>query len=137
MKILQSALVAVLVAFSANAAARSSVPVIDIGDVAVLTSSGKVIEAEQVRRAILLAASMKNWTLGAPSEGKMTATLHVRAKHTVVVEIAYSAEKYSIRFLNSVNMNQEVREGQTLIHPNYNKWVLELSDSIRRNLFGL
>ena len=137
MGMLKFAFLGFVAMLSLHAVARSSIPVIDLHDVAVLTSSGKVIEAEQVRRAILLAANMKNWTLGAPSDGKMIAALHVRGKHTITVEIAYTADKYSIRFLSSVNMNQEVRDGQTLIHPNYNRWVLDLSDTIRRNLFGL
>jgi hypothetical protein len=62
--------------------------------------------------------------------GKLMARLQVGRKrtHVVVVEIAYSAEKYSIQYRNSVHMNY--RDSDKTIHTSYNAWVKELATQI-------
>ncbi len=133
-KLLASIVVALLVATS-SAYARSPVPIVDIENVAVATGSGKTVTTEEVKKAIIAGASANQWEIAQNASG-MTATLRVRGgKHTVVVAITYSADKYSLRYLESVNMNYGKNlEGQAVIHPFYNRWVQQLSDSIRSEL---
>lgn len=116
------------------AVARDSVPIVNYDNVAVATSSGKAASAEQVRQAITAAAAGKGWTVAEQGDGKLQATIVVRGKHTVVVDIAYAADKYALTYKDSINMNLIERDGQKLIHPFYNKWVQTLKEAIRLEL---
>lgn len=119
---------------AAPAVARDSVPIVNYDNVAVATSSGKAPDAEQVRQAIAAAAAGKGWTVAPAGDGKLQATIVVRGKHTVVVDIAYAADKYALTYKDSTNMNFIERDGQKLIHPFYNKWVQTLKEAIRLEL---
>ena len=119
---------------AAPAIARDSVPIVNYDNVAVATSSGKAPEAEQVRQVITATAAGKGWTVAPAGDGKLQATIVVRGKHTVVVDIAYAADKYALTYKDSTNMNFIERDGQKLIHPFYNKWVQTLKEAIRLEL---
>lgn len=139
--------------------ARETVPIINHDDVLVASGSGKALTADQVREAIVSAARANKWIISkAADQNLLSATLVVNGKHTVVVSIPYSAEKFSIRYQSSNNMNYNVKsppaEGSTdltkinsparslqadtpMIHPGYNKWVSALLQSIRLELTKL
>lgn len=137
MNILKSAFFILGAVLSLNAAGRTSVPIVNYDNVAIATSSGKPLQAVQVGQAIQAAAGAKNWTIATQSDGNLLATLVVRNKHTIVVEIAYAADKYSLKYKSSVDMNYAARDGQPVIHPFYNRWVQELKDSIDAALIKL
>ena len=133
-----------LVASPANAQ-RTPVSIVNYPNVTIAASGGGSAQAGQVKKAIQEAANIKGWTLADEPGSKMLATLVVRNKHTVMVEIAYSAQRYSLRYRDSVNMNYHaeakydsrlpgVRNGYAqrgpVIHPAYNTWVRELKDAI-------
>jgi hypothetical protein len=87
-----------------------------------------------VKRAILTAGSADKriiWDINEEKEGHFVAKLVVRGKHTVVVDIFYSATRLSIKYRDSINLNHEKdKEGPGLIHPNYNRWVDDLLRAI-------
>jgi hypothetical protein len=56
-------------------------------------------------------------------------TLNLRT-HTAMVDIPFTASTYSIVYKSSVNLDQQ---GAT-IHQNYNGWVQNLDQAIRRQL---
>ncbi len=136
-------------------AQRLPVPLVNHPDVPVATSSGKSVQVEQVKEAIQSAAKAKGWALAYELSGKMLATLVVRNKHTVVVEVAYSADRYSLMYRDSVNMKYaahaqsdgRINSANTgyirsnydgpVIHPFYNSWVQEFKDAIRVALLKL
>ncbi|MDZ7918787.1 hypothetical protein [Rhodoferax sp.] len=120
-----------LVLMSGAAMARQSVPVVNFENVAITSASGKTPSAEAITQAIKLASAAKGWTIVADAGSALSATLVVRDKHTISVQISTAGDKYSIRYKASVNMNAEERAGQMEIHPNYNKWVKDLNDAIR------
>lgn len=152
-------LVLFALALCGSAAARETVPIVDYNDVAVSTGSGKTPTADQVRDAIIAAAKSRQWSINkVQNENRLTATLIVRGKHTMVVSIPYAADKYSIKYLESVNMNYALSDapmegstdltkintpaktlpaGTPMIHPNYNKWVQMLAQSVRAELSRL
>jgi len=134
MKFFKSAVLVFAAILSLNAIARDSVPIVNYDNVAVATNSGKAPNAEQVRQAITAAAASKGWTVAPAGDGKLQATIVVRGKHTVVVDIAYAADKYALTYKDSINMNLIERDGQKLIHPFYNKWVQTLKEAIRLEL---
>ena len=126
-----------LLATAFVAQAREAVEIIDYLDNAVVTGSGKTITADQVKNAIVSAAQSRNWqTTRAPKGDGMQAVLQVRGKHTVVVDITYSAQTYSIKYQSSSNMKyrQLPDTGARVIHPFYNRWVAELREAIRMEL---
>ena len=115
---------------AAPAIARDAVPVINYDNIAVATSSGKAPAVEQFKQALLTAAGARGWEIAQQADGTLQATLNVRGKHSIVVEIAYSDAKYSLTYKGSVNMKYGQRDGQPVIHPFYNKWVQDLKEAI-------
>lgn len=119
------------------AIARAPVPIDNYENIAVATSSGKPLQIEQVKQAIQAAAAVKGWTIAYQADGSLLATLNVRNKHTITVELPYSVEKYSLRYKGSTAMKYGQRDGIPVIHPYYNKWVQEFKETIRIELLKL
>jgi hypothetical protein len=136
--------------------AREPVPIIYYNDIAIVTGTGKPITSEQVRTAITTAATAHKWEIAkSPNQDLLSATLRVRDKHTVVVSIPYSVEKFSIKYESSINMKYSPIDttpsykpggisasGPTpvstpMIHPYYNRWIQELMQSIKLELTKL
>lgn len=139
MKSLLSALALVLsLAVSSPVWARASVPIENLPNNLAVAASGKVLTLDEVKRTIQMAAMLKNWSLEDKGPGAMVATLNVRGKHTIVVDVSYTASSYSFTYNNSaVNMNYTQDGGQGVIHPNYNKWVQDLRKAIQIELLKL
>jgi len=122
-------LTVVTLVFAAGVQARNA-PIVNPEKIAVTTSSGKAVSAEDVRKAIVVAGTSKGWAISNAGDGKtLRATLVVRV-HTVAADIEYSATEYSIRYKDSVNM--DYKDGT--IHPNYNRWIQNLVTAIRTEL---
>jgi hypothetical protein len=126
-------LLALLSAAGAQAQ-RQPVPVINYENQLVARTDGKSISAGDVRQAIQNAASAHQWRLAPAGDSHMQATLVVRNKHTVVVDVEYGPEKFSVRYLNSINMKAGKQNGQDVIHPFYNRWVQTFLEAIRMEL---
>lgn len=148
-------IVAASALFCSAAHARPTVPVINHLDVPVMTSSGNPVTADQVRDTIAKAAEKKGWAvMRSPNSELLSAKLVVRNKHTIIVSISYSAERFSIKYQDSINMNYSLSDGPQntgsymqytetasgtpagtpLIHPFYNNWVNDLLKSISEEL---
>jgi len=137
-----SAAAAVLVAgvlWSSHAQARSSVAVVEHENIAVTTGSGKPATADRVKQAITEAAASTKykWTIANGDNGALIATTLVRGKHTVAVNVIYSATQYSITYRSSENMNFDMDKGVAKIHPYYNTWVQQFVDAINAKLHNL
>jgi len=117
--------------------ARNPDLVKNFNDINVATSSGKPLQAEQVKQAIVQAGKAKGWTVSTLSDNRLLATINVRGKHTVSVEIPYSSNKYSLLYKDSTNLHHAVCEGHAYIHPSYNKWVNTLQREIQSKLMDL
>lgn len=151
MKHIKSAVLMFATLVSLNAIARTPVPIINYDNISVATSSGKTLQLEQVKQAIQSAAGAKAWSIAIQADGKLLATRNERNKHFIVVEIEYSADKYSLKYKDSTNMkfgdapqpdpssfqNPTIAPGSKVIHPYYNKWVQEFRDAIRVELLKL
>lgn len=105
-------------------------PVQNISDELISTSySGRQLDMSDVEAAILQGAKNKRWSARVITPGLIEAAISVRS-HRAIVEIPYTAEYYSIKYKHSENLDYQDGE----IHRNYNKWVLNLSASIQRQL---
>ena len=109
-----------------------------IENILITTTSGKSLSKEQVKQSIILAATAAKWTATTSADGQIVATLNVRGKHTLIVEIPYSTQHYTVRYKDSENLNHGMEELEQnnyrpveVIHPNANKWMAQLKDAIR------
>lgn len=129
---LRSLTILIVSVFLATAAqAREAVPIINYENQLV----AKPLTIDQVKQAIVTAAAMNSWTITkGPTENSVTATLVVRNKHTVIVNITYSKENFSVVYAGSINMKYQPNAGTGIIHPFYNKWTRDLVDTIQANL---
>lgn len=91
--------------------------------------SANPVPAAQVKTAIMNAGISLGWQMAEVRPGLIQGTLNLR-KHTAVVDIPYSATKYSIVYKSSVYLDEI--DGQ--IHRNYNSWVQNLSKKIGTEL---
>ena len=123
-----------LVLLATPALARSPVPIVDFKDQAIVMVGGKTPTDAQVRDAIIRASAALGWSLAPDGDGKFIATLVVRNKHTVVAEVTYSPEKYSVVYKSSINMKYDVKNGVPVVHPFYNDWAKKLVDAIRAEI---
>src|SRR6218665_3128284 len=87
-----------LVFVAGPASARRLVPIIHHSDIAATASSGNTLTPRQVNQAIMVGAAAKGWTTAEQGDGQLLATVNVRGKHTVMVLIAYTSEKYSLTY---------------------------------------
>lgn len=132
---LAAALALALVA--APALARNSVPLKDFTNQPITAATGKALTVEQVKAAIVRGASERGWALKEISPSEFEATIVVRGKHTVGVNITYDTKVFSIRYRTSEEMAYKIEDGQPVIHPKYNDWVGNLSSDIRKELARL
>lgn len=111
MNFLKSVLLSLLATAAIHAQAqRMPVPVVDFKDIPVSESTPKKLTLEQVKQAISAAATVDRWDVVQVSEGLMRATFSKENnKHTVVVDIPYTAESYSFIYKDSTNMKAEPR----------------------------
>ena len=114
------------------AACQTLVPVYTVNDAAISTSSGKHLNAGQVRSAIITAGTSLGWHVVDAGPGRLEGTLHLRT-HTAVVDIPYSGAKYSILYRSS----EDLQAADGKIHKNYNGWVQNLDRQIRTEISRL
>lgn len=85
----------------------------------------------QVGKIIGDACMELNWQPKKLDNNTIQARIVVRNKHTVIVNIPYTNNSYSIEYSSSINMDEKP-DGK--IHRNYNNWVKNLSDKINIKL---
>ncbi|QYJ74635.1 hypothetical protein [Shewanella sp. FJAT-52076] len=108
----------------------TSKPVLDLDDLLVPVSrSGATMPLEKVEQSILTATRKRGWVSRVVEPGLIEAQISVRS-HGANVLIPFNQHSYSIHYKDSANLDFD--EGS--IHRNYNKWVHNLSKSIRVEL---
>ena len=96
-------------------------PVYTVTEANFLGSAPLSRRADQIRRA----AIRRNWAVQDTRAGAMRATFNARGNQAVV-EITYTRDSFSIRHLESSNLNFNGTE----IHRAYNGWVQDLERGI-------
>ena len=133
MKAIKFIVFALAVLASGAVLARASVPVVDLPDQPVTTASGKALSVDEVQQTIRSAAEARKWVVVTQPDGRLAASYSWNGnKHTIVINIACQADRYSLTYKDSVNMNYATNlDGKAMIHPHYNRFVGELRDAIR------
>ena len=127
---MKNIIVATVIAVAVGGCMRIA-PIVKVEDVQVVAPNSKPTAA-QVRQSIIAAGTSLGWKITDAGPGKLEGTLSLRT-HTAVVDIPYSATKYSIVYKSSQNLN----ESAGTIHTNYNGWVENLDRTIRTELSRL
>lgn len=130
MSIIKSGIIVLGVSLAVGLGACATKPIFNVNDTTI--ASGKTLQPSQVRQAIVTAGSALGWKIVDLKPGLLEGTLRLR-DHTAVVEIPYTASKYSIVFKSGVNLGE--KDGQ--IHKNYNGWVQNLDKGISAALASL
>jgi hypothetical protein len=107
--------------FLAPAPAWADTEVIAWNNVVAHTGSGKPATADEIKRAFVVAAAKRGWTVTEAGPGTMTLTLVLRT-HTLVMDLAYEDGKYSLSYKNSINLDYKDTNGKKTIHRNYVNW---------------
>ena len=124
-----------LSALVAASSVNAKQPILNIVDRPVsLNADGEVLTIGEVRFAILEGCTEHRWRVRDQGEHMLVATLRVRAKHLAEVEIPYSKEHYSIKYLSSENLDYSGWHQR--IHRNYNRWVQMLTETIDRSILN-
>ena len=113
----------VVIALFFVGACGSTAPIMNVDNAVIIGD----LDKEQVRMAIVKAATNRGWVIADRNEHEMVATITLRS-HKAEVRIPYSEKAYSIVFVSATNLDH--RNGR--IHPNYNRWVNNLNTDIRR-----
>ena len=114
------------------AVACAPTPVMNIDDAAVVANKPAVTQ-EDVGKAIIRAGAALNMQMVIVRPGVINATYAPRGDFSAVMEIRYTAQKYSIHYKDSQNLNYD----GTNIHRNYNGWVQNLDRNIKAQLSTL
>jgi hypothetical protein len=101
-------------------------PVQDIVDAPVVEPAGGAkLTADQVKLAFRRAGASLGWQIKEVQPYLLEGTLYLRT-HMAQVNIPYSAERYSIVYKDSKNLDYDGKS----IHSNYNSWVQNLDRAI-------
>lgn len=129
MNVIRALMCLALLAASPAFAARGSVPMQEFDDLPITTAGGKQPSADQIRKAIVQGAAGKDFTAAAQPGNKVKLTYSKR-DHTLVVEVTFTPKSYSIKYVDSTNLGYGMQDGKAVIHPNVNRWLNNLRQSI-------
>jgi len=124
-----------LLSIAGAAHGRGAIPVENFENEAIAAASGKALTLDEVARALRQAAPKRGWRIEDAGPGKALATLEVRGKHTIRVDVAYTEKSISLLYKDSINMKYGTDDaGKPVIHPFYEKWVRNLLKDLRAEL---
>jgi hypothetical protein len=87
------------------------------------------LPVNDVEAAIYEGCNRRKWIPSKVRDGDIEATLYLRS-HVAVVDIVYDKDSFQVHYVRSENLNYKQRDGEELIHPNYNAWVKNLTADI-------
>lgn len=118
-----SALVLAVALHSSAAMARTA----DMYDVPkVLAVAATPLDARQVRDRIVAGSQSLGWSVTSEEPGRLELSYDKQGKHQVTVAVHYDPTGYKIDYVRSFNLNYVEQDGVRKIHPNYNRWILNL-----------
>jgi hypothetical protein len=95
----------------------------------VVVTPGKTATNDNVRDAILRAGAGLGWQMRAAGPGVVAGSIALRG-NSANIEVRYNPKTYDIVYKSSTGL--ESQGGQ--IHKNYNGWIENLNNAIRREL---
>lgn len=124
-------ILAVAIAAASVAASARDAPLKDPGRIELGAVSGQASTPAKMRQALVLAGASRGWTVVGDEPGRLKLNFNKGDKHRVTVQVSYDERGFDIRYVDSYNLNHGQRDGQVMIHPNYNRWVNNLAQDTR------
>lgn len=107
-------------------------PIVDIDNSQYLERSQKMTKVES---AITKGAATKGWRVKKLKNGLLEASITIRNKFLVVVDIPYTSKGYKINYKKSTNLKYDPQT--KTIHKNYNGWIKNLVNNIDYELSNI
>ena len=103
------------------------------------TDVGCELNDEQMLEGISRGLANRTWLITSnDGGGNLVAQVIVRARHTLIVDIAYTDSSYKISYKDSDNLDYNVRRnGRETIHRNANSWMENIQADIAAQLSAL
>lgn len=92
----------------------------------VLAASSVPLDARQMRDRIVAGSQALGWAVAHEEPGQLELSYDKQGKHQVTVSVRYDPTGYKIDYVRSFNLNYVEQDGVRKIHPNYNRWILNL-----------
>lgn len=89
---------------------------------------------DDVREVILRGMRARGWQTVEEEPGRIRAEISVRA-HRGTVDILYTPTQVSFAHVGTQNLDERQRNGQIVLHTNYNSWLRYLRSDIERELY--
>jgi len=106
--------------------AHATDPIYNVSNQQVARADGKPLTEDDVRRALVASGAARGWVITPQGPGVLMARLNVR-KHMAEARISYTSSSFSITYVTSSNLDYDKdRNGQEVIHRNYNRWINNL-----------
>jgi hypothetical protein len=80
------------------------------------------LSEKAVTQAVRVGVATRGWIVTRQDPGYLEATLHLRS-HMAKIGISYDTGSVRIKYLESTNLDYEVKKDGAHIHGNYLKWV--------------
>ena len=91
------------------------------------------VNAAKVEQVIGTALSQRNWRIVKHTPGEIDAVYDPR-DFSVTIAVHYNARQIQINYVTSSNLKYEEKNGQRLIHRNYESWIKNLVTDIQNGL---
>ena len=124
--LMRALLVAGVLALAAGCTSR---PVTNVMAEPVVMTPGRTATNDAVRDAIMRAGAGLGWTMRPTAPGVINGTISLRG-NSAVVDVEYNPKSYNIVYRSSTGLES----GNGQIHKNYNGWIENLNNAIRREL---
>jgi hypothetical protein len=87
------------------------------------------LSEKAVAKAVAVGVGQRGWVITRQDPQYMEATLHLRS-HVARIGINFDANSVRIRYLDSQNLDYEIKKGVPHIHRNYINWVNNVARDI-------
>lgn len=86
---------------------------------------------QDVGNAIIRAGVGLGWSMKKVKDGEIQGTIALRS-HTATISITYDMKEYSIKYVDSTNL--DYNPTNNTIHKNYNGWIQNLNKAIQSQI---
>ena len=108
-----------------------TVPIRNIENSPIITTSQADPDMQKIGDAIIKAGASRGWRMKVEDTGVISGVLFIRT-HRAEVKIVYNNKSYSILYKDSENLKYNPEKSK--IHHQYNNWVANLDNAIRKEL---
>jgi hypothetical protein len=87
------------------------------------------LDDKAIAKSIRLGGAQRGWLVTRQDPGAMELTLNIRT-HMAKLGVKYDRQSIQLGYLDSTNLDYEVKKDNRYIHRNYPKWVNNLVNDI-------